>query len=179
MGKDATGLATQSLNSSAELARAILDNINDLQKAASELSSRISYTSVQLAKAKADAEKISDKEVRQEALKNYEAEEAYFKIAKSKLDSTNVILSELKGISSALDVEMSKKADKKSREEQVISIMKQSLRILNGIIKAQKDYFKALRELDLIRFYVETLENLIAGEINVKDAQKALRTPKK
>jgi len=176
MTKDAAGLAAQSLSNSTELARATLDNSNDLMKAASEISSRISFIGVQIEKAKADAEKITDLEVKAEVAKNLEVEQDLFNRASSRLEKLNALLQRLKKEGEMLEAELSKKPEGKNREEQAMSTMRLSLDLMKGIIACERDYLKASRELALVRFHVETLEDLIAGEITFKDARRALKS---
>ncbi len=177
MVKDSAGLALASLDSSVQLARTSLDNYNDLQRAFLELKSRSSFLEVQLKKVKADAEKITAPELKEETSKNILTEDAIFERITKELSALEPTVDRLKKRAEALETMIEQKpAPEKSKEEQTMSTMKLSLSILKTLVDCQKDYFRVLRQLAIVRFYVETLENLLSGEISRDEAEKALRS---
>ncbi|MGC8601666.1 MAG: hypothetical protein ACP5LS_04505 [Thermoprotei archaeon] len=179
MTKDIAGLALASLDSSVQLARTSLDNYNDLQRAFAEIKSRISFLEVQIRKIKSDTEKITVRELKEEANKNISLEEAIFKRAEKEIMALEPTVNRLRERSASVDSMIQQKpTTQKSKQEQTMLTMKLSLSILKALVACQRDYFYVLRRLAIIRFYVETLENLISGELPRDEAEKALRSKK-
>lgn len=175
MVKDAAGLAEESLNNSRELARSVLDNLNDLSSAAQELKSRVSFIQVQVQKAKADAEKLADEELKAEIIKGTEREQVWLSKVTSLLSKVDALMGHAKEKSSEVEKIIATTPAGKDKEERVISTMNLSLELLKRVTSIQKDYLACLRYLALVRFYVETLEDLLAGEVTAAEAEKNLR----